>query len=516
MKRIMTLVLAAGLTLGAVSQASAVDFKAKGQWIMGFGYVDTNFTPKVDGRKISNGDKFAAVQRVRLQMDVVASEALSGTVYFEIGDQVWGHSNGGFGRSSGGQLGTDGVCVEVKRAYLDWIVPNTNLSIRMGLQGVAMPNVAGGSAILDDDVAALAATYKFNDTVSLTAAWMRAFNDNWPAQNFNRSDANYLDNFDGFMLALPVTADGFSITPWVAYAISGKNVVPEGPSDMQGWYGLHPVNRRGEAYNNRSRAYNSMFFAGLPISITAFDPLNIEVDINYGYSEGFGRYNAWDYRFANLNDPVVGGPGWLRANSQRSGWLVKALLEYKMDWGTPGLFGWYGSGDDGNQKNGSERMPFLSPCGNFTSFIGDGDINGWSIHNARWGNMGYDMMMSYSGTWGIGAQIKDMSFLEGLKHTLRVAYWGGTNSPSMVKYIGSSTYATDSALGGGIFYLTTNDGLLEVNLDSTWQIYDNLTATLELGYIGNLVDKGTWKRSFYQPFERGDAYKAALIFAYNF
>ena len=108
MKRIMTLVLAAGLTLGAVSQASAVDFKAKGQWIMGFGYVDTNYTPQVNDRKTHTGDNFAAVQRLRLQLDVVASEALSGTVYFEIGDTTWGHNR------SGGQLGTDGVIVEVK------------------------------------------------------------------------------------------------------------------------------------------------------------------------------------------------------------------------------------------------------------------------------------------------------------------------------------------------------------------------------------------------------------------
>ena len=38
MKKIAVLVLAAGLALGGVSDANAIDFKAKGQWIMSFDY----------------------------------------------------------------------------------------------------------------------------------------------------------------------------------------------------------------------------------------------------------------------------------------------------------------------------------------------------------------------------------------------------------------------------------------------------------------------------------------------
>ena len=36
MKKIATLVLAAGLVLSAVTGAQAIDFKAKGQWIVNF------------------------------------------------------------------------------------------------------------------------------------------------------------------------------------------------------------------------------------------------------------------------------------------------------------------------------------------------------------------------------------------------------------------------------------------------------------------------------------------------
>ena len=102
MKRICTLILAAGLVFGAATGASAIDFKAKGQWLMGFGVGTDSFVSKVSDngvkRKATNTDTFDAEQRVRLQLDAVASEALSGTVYFEIGTQQWGNSATGGGR----------------------------------------------------------------------------------------------------------------------------------------------------------------------------------------------------------------------------------------------------------------------------------------------------------------------------------------------------------------------------------------------------------------------------------
>ena len=87
MKRICTLVLAAGLLFGAATGANAIDFKAKGQWLMGFGVGDANpiknFRDATGKKqKFNSDDNFQAAQRLRLQLDAVASEALSGTVYF--------------------------------------------------------------------------------------------------------------------------------------------------------------------------------------------------------------------------------------------------------------------------------------------------------------------------------------------------------------------------------------------------------------------------------------------------
>ena len=504
MKKILTLMLAAGMLLGAASGAKAIDFKASGEWLVGFGLGDGSLIKDVDNKKRHHDDTFNAGQRVRLQLDAVASESLSGTVFFEIGDQMWGNAE------SGGALGADGKEVKVKNAYIDWMVPNTDLKLRMGLQAVAMPNVAGGSAIMDGDAAAVVASYQFNDNVGLTALWMRPLNDNYTGANaegelYGNGYENYLDNMDLFALMLPLKFDGVELTPWAMYGMQGKNTrFNEGDVDtadgalgvtLPGYY----PGMNGLALGNTSKAYGSMFWAGLPVAITAFDPLNIEFDINYGYVEAMGRY-----------DVLKRGVESVLGSSKREGWLVKALVEYKMDWGTPGIFGWYASGDDGNVKNGSERMPTVSGCGNFMSFMGDGNY-GWSSADSL-----YDRNLTYTGTWGIGLRIHDLSFVEDLKHSFRVAYWGGTNSPSMAKYVEHS-WGWDNGLDKDGHYLTTNDGLLEFNLVNSYQIYENLEANLELGYIVNMMDDDTWKRSYRDDsYKKQDAWKAQLIFAYSF
>ena len=502
MKKILTLMLAAGMLLGAASGAKAIDFKASGEWLVGFGLGDGSLIKDVDNKKYHHDDTFNAGQRVRLQLDAVASESLSGTVFFEIGDQMWGNAE------SGGALGADGREVKVKNAYIDWMVPNTDLKLRMGLQAVAMPNVAGGSAIMDGDAAALVASYQFNDNVGLTALWMRPLNDNYAGRG-GREDyqKNYLDNMDLFALMLPLKFDGVELTPWAMYGMQGKNTrfneggvgTADGALDVTLPGYLPGMNEF--ALGKTGKAYGSMFWAGLPVAITAFDPLNIEFDINYGYVEAMGRY-----------DVLKRGTDLVRGNSKREGWLVKALVEYKMDWGTPGIFGWYASGDDGNVKNGSERLPSIAGAGNFTSFMGDGNLAWGTGYNF------YDNNLTYAGTWGVGLQIADVSFVEDLKHTFRVAYWGGTNSPSMVKYMGSAVAWNETTAKQDGPYLTTNDGLLEFNLVNSWQIYENLEANLELGYIVNMMDKDTWDKSYVsnRNWSKQDAWKAQLIFAYSF
>lgn len=519
MKRILTLLLAAGLTFGAaLTTAHAIEFKAQGEWMIGLAAGEGNFVNKTrdaeGSHKADNEDKFAASQRVRLQLDAVASENLSGTVFFELsgGDddfQTWGKSE------HGGAVGADGRVVKVKNAYLDWTVPDTTLKFRMGIQGIALPNAAGGSAVLDDDVAGITASCDFNDNFGLTFTWARPYNDNYSANDprLRGSDKNnFLDNMDLFALALPIKFEGIEVTPWVMYGVVGKNTFMEdgalsadwSNSGYQGAGWRHSNDENSDSFHQRSTAYGDAFWAGLPVKLSLWDPLNIEFDINYGSVASQGRGDIYRADRADVTK---------RYDTKREGWLVKALVEYKMDWGTPGIFGWYASGDDDNPKNGSERMPSVSPSGNFTSFLGDGNQS-WAASGAF-----YDRNLSYAGTWGIGLQVADMSFLEDLSHTFRVALWGGTNSPTMAKYAAHpySWNSGDDGVAGDELYLTTNDYLLEFNLVNSYKIYENLEINFELGYIVNMVDNDTWKKANRtESFDKQDAWKAQLNFAYTF
>ena len=506
MKKLMTLALAAAMMLGAATGANAIDFKAKGQWIMSFDYGQHgDFRSNQDGRPgfgKKSEDEFEARQRVRLQLDAVASESLSGTVFFEIGDQVWGQN------STGGALGADNnSVVELKNAYIDWMVPQTDLKVRMGIQGLALPAfTTNASQILDDDVAAIALNYQFNENVGLTAFWARPYNDNYGYWGNNKQYSNYMDNMDMFAVLLPLTFDGVKVTPWVMYAALGPGMFDhENNRDAD-----NPWGNYGSAWTRASRgltsgfvdgdrldSYGNAFWAGVTGEVTYWDPFRIAWDVNYG---------SVSYEDEKMN---------------REGWLASLLLEYKLDWGTPGLYGWYGSGDDSNPKNGSERMPVVSANGNngFSNFAFNGNP-----YIAREGVLGSTMV----GTWGIGARLKDVSFLEDLKHTLRVNFMGGTNAPKMAKYVSHHSFKDPAVVNqyGTSYdpiYLTTDDYALEIGLTNTYKMYDNFTIMLDAAYIAMWLDdsRSTWGKNPMNGFASDrngvyDAWNVNLSFVYSF
>ena len=503
MKKLMTLALAAAMMLGAATGANAIDFKAKGQWIMSFDYGQhANFRSNQDGKPGSgykNEDEFEARQRVRLQLDAVASEALSGTVFFEIGDQVWGQND------TGGALGADNnSVVELKRAYIDWMVPQTDLKVRMGIQGLALPSfTTNASQILDDDVAAVSLNYQFNENVGLTAFWARPYNDNYGYKSTNASSKwdNYMDNMDMFAVLLPLTFDGVKVTPWVMYAAMGPGMYGDGTKSYGSAWGRASKGLvSGFVGTDNNDSYGNAFWAGVTGEVTYWDPFRIAWDVNYGSAS---------YADQKMN---------------REGWLASLLLEYKLDWGTPGIYGWYGSGDDSNPKNGSERMPVVSANGNndFSNFAFNGNP-----YIAREGILGSTMV----GTWGVGVRLKDVSFLEDLKHTLRVNFMGGTNAPKMAKYVreNDALYkrgVENYGMGGDAFdpiYLTTEDYALEIGLTNTYKMYDNFTIMLDAAYIAMWLDdsRNTWGKNAMYGFANDrngvyDAWNVNLSFVYSF
>lgn len=492
MKKLATLLIAAGLVFGATAPAAnAIDFKAKGEWVMSFDYGQNGGFTGGHGRTGYNGseDEFEAKQRLRLQLDAVASENLSGTVFFEIGNTTWGKSD------QGGALGADQTIVEVRRAYIDWMVPNTELKVRMGLQGMSIPSYTmKKSQVFEDDVAGITLSYQFTDNVAATLFWARPYNDNYTSTEHNtvyRSDwndkDNFLDNVDVFGLTIPLTFDGFKVTPWGMIAAIGPNAFGgeyetedahgnthwnygpfgkyTGTSAAQMRAGLLPAwgvaGSQGHGVNSFDLdQYATAWWAGITADITYFDPFRI----------------AFDF--------MGGGVSWEDSRLNRAGWMAALLVEYKLDWGIPGILGWYASGDNSNLGDGSERMPYLS-LGNgdneFSNFAFDGHP-----YIAREGALGASM----AGTWGVGLRIKDMSFIEDLKHTFRVNLIGGTNDHGIFKQLakrGVTAFGDYTAYGNTFglngLYMTDQDTALEIALHNEYKMYENFTIMLDASYI---------------------------------
>ncbi len=510
MRKLATLLIAAGLVLGMAPKADAIDFKAKGNWMMDFEVGNNGaFTDRTgyNGKE----DQFEAKQRVRLWLDAVASENLSGQVYFEIGKTTWGQAK------HSGALGADDACVKVRRAYIDWMIPETDVKVRMGIQGLGLPSYTmGKSQIMEDDVAGVTVSANFNDNVGLTLFWARPYNDNFSGYGEEKKGANYMDNVDAFGLVLPLSFDGVKIAPYGMIAAIGPNAFrglneakthydnfgnTTGTSVAQMAYGLLPawgvVGSAGQsAQTLKNDTYATAWWGGVTADITACDPFRI----------------AFDF--------MGGGVSWDNSRMNRAGWMAALLLEYKTDFGIPGLVAWYASGDDDDLGNGSERMPYMSVSN------GDNDFSPYAFDGgkyiAREGAIGSSM----GGTWGVGLRIKDVSFVENLKHALRVNLIGGTNDPGVLKKLYRMDMYKAVNTGGttGIdnLYMTQGDTALELALSNEYKMYENFTIALDASYIAMWMSDDKYNGVKKQlsgvsgNHDVRDAWNVAVSFAYQF
>ena len=476
MKRTLTFTLTLTLAMVlAASLASAKEVTMQGQFETTWQWTDnTNFLD-TDGDNAGEDD-FAAQQRIRQYFNYVDSENLSGTVAFEM-DTDWGNP------ANGGQLGTDSSAnantIRLKRGYIDFNWPGSSLHVRSGLQGLAFPGAVAGSPIWDDDVAGIVASYGISDTVSLVAGWARLYDRNIGTDG---TGDNEKDEIDAFTVILPITMDGWSLTPYVIYAMHGRDAVGSnsggGTANDAAGEGLQGINGTGLQDDM------DIFWAGGAFTLSAFDPFNFAADLVYG--------------------SVDGGSNGTR--NDREGWFFSALATYSMDMVTPGVFFAYGTGEDDDPNNGSESFPTLGGAFAPTSFGFDGS----NLHK------GADQQLDGGGTdysaMVVGLGLYDFSVLENLTHTARLAYGVGTNDADLTKRYEGNLNANRGAQGGVIF--TEDDSFWEVNLDSTYSLYEALTAYIEIGYIDLDLDKDAHPALNTDKME--SAWKLAVGLQYNY
>ena len=320
-----------------------------------------------------------------------------------------------------------------------------------------------------------------------------------------------MDNMDIGGLFLPLTFDGLRLTPWAMYSAIGPNTLRKADdyvsnriNGVNGNYffsGMLPVMANVTRHTDRKlNSYANAWWAGLAGDVTLWDPFRIAWEFTYGSVR-------WD------DDPAL----------DRRGWLAALLLEYKTDWGTPGIYGWYGSGDDDNLGNGSERLPTISNdygVSSFSQTYSGVNENGLERDRAINNNL--------AGTWGFGARLKDVSFLEDIRHTLHVSFFGGTNDSGILSRLHDRTGSWmapnnpdgTSYVGRDNVYMTQKDYAFEVGLSNKFKIYDNLRFNLDVTYVTLWLDKSdnTWGRANTGGGSNQirDAWNISTLFIYSF
>lgn len=483
MKRFTIFAIMALFLLGTVATASAVEMKASGSWRVSGNWM-SNMNDFDDD---DSSDNFNVKQRARTYFEFIANEDLKGVLKTEIGDFYWGNG--------AGEVSGDEEAIEVKNAYLDFNIPNTEVNIKAGLQGLTLPGFVGGSPLFSDDVAGLTFNAPITDMVGVTGGWGR-LQDN----DVNESETDDSgDDLDLGFLAVPLNFDGLEFAPYFGYVWIGKDVLANTNSSSSGsitldngtvmntvsndsnngpWAGIsNPMPWMNYIAEDHLAGVNEFddsgaWYAGIPMKLSMFDPLVVMADVHYGRMD-------IEVEDADKDDIEI------------KGWLADLAVEYKMDMMTPMIFGSYSTGLDKDDVDDDEYgiYPAIDGC--------------WAVDTMLTDNsaFGVDLALYQPvSMWTVGARLKDISFVEDLTHEVGVIYAKGTSDKEVANF-------------GNDGLLNDDESLLAADFTTKYMIYENLAAIAELGYAKYDAD--------YADDVEGDddtdnAYKAVVGFKYDF
>ncbi|MDO9630457.1 MAG: outer membrane homotrimeric porin, partial [Humidesulfovibrio sp.] len=449
------------------------------------------------GATTSEDKQFNIEQRVRTAFQFIANENLKGVLDLQIGTANWG--NGAFGigagraavaTAAGGAAAGNGN-VMLRKGYVDFKWPGTKVNFLVGFQTVSLPAAfGGGSAILDDQVAAAVVSAPLTDNVKLLAGYARPYDSNGSYNNTTGTLSGDGTSADVVFAAVPVSLKGFSITPFAAYANVGEKSVGTGTgaSAAAGFAG--PNSTAGHGLRG--------YWGGVAATVTALDNFKIMADFNYGKA-------TWNESAGSSN----GG---------RSGWLADVAVDYTgLKMMTPSAFFVYSSGEKGNStdggESGSNRMPHLGKAQSWA--VGSFFFGNRSFINGFPQNAGY--VQNVMGFWTAGVSLKDIKLVDKLTHTAHLLYVKGTNDK---RFINENGLAANRAVYGG--FLTEKDSLWEVDFNTKYMLYDELAINLDLGYINADFDKDVWGSSTasnaadIRQYGSNNAYRAGLNVTYAF
>ncbi|WP_018123250.1 outer membrane homotrimeric porin [Desulfovibrio oxyclinae] len=451
MKRFVMMALLCTFVLGLATTAAAADIKASGDYTFE-AYWQSNMGLDED-RDDERPQSYNVLQRLRTKFQFIANENLKGVLYTEAGTSTWGQDELAITASSANVF-------ELKQGYIDFNWPGTEVNARVGYQALSLPSAVdlNGGMILNDEVAAATIGGPITENISYLVGYARG----------GQSDA-HLGQQDVYFAVAPMSFDNIKVSPFFAYANLGESV--DNGTVFSGG--------RAFASGLANDELDGAWWAGVAFEGTFADFVT-KADFNYGT--------------VDAEDDA----------QKMSGWLFDASVAYTgwEEYVTPELFFVYTSGEDGNSSDSggeSERMPTLAADWAISSFYTDGN---WGLSSAIAGND-----PNLLGFWALGLAMNDFSFMEDLTHTARIIYYTGTNDEDWADDVNFADYK-NVAYGNT---LTEEDHVWEVNFDSQYKIYDELTGYVELGWVNADLDEDIWGDD-----AGGDAYKLSMGMNYSF
>ncbi|NDV19335.1 outer membrane homotrimeric porin [Pseudodesulfovibrio sp. JC047] len=465
MKRLTLLAVALTMVLGmAATSFAAPEVTISGNVLVNAVWRDNwDFASGNDGVEKSSKEMNIR-ERADLYFTVTANENLKAVLGFRSVRGDWGQA-GMLADSSGGTPSEN--TIGLRDAYIDFNWPGTSVNVKAGLMPIGLPAAVGGASMVHNArTTGVLVSSPITDNVSILAGFARAGDANDDA-SVSKTDDSVIDNW---IVALPLNFEGFAMSPYFMYAPMGVNAGLAADAAVVGLTNRAYSGQTPSIYD--ADAIKSAWWLGTDFTMSMFDPFVLKADLNYGTVDG--EKEIYD----------------------RSGWLFDIALDYTgFDFMNLSLTYAYTTGEDDDATNGSERLPVLINDWAIGSFwFGGGLITGDDLDSDS-DNIGFHAV-ALSAT---GIQ----SFAEGLTHDAHIVYAKGTNDKKMTGKVYGAT-------------LTEEDAMWEVDFNTMYKIYDELTLYNGIGYINLDYDKDTWATGADSNGDGGDAWKFQLGMVYQF
>jgi hypothetical protein len=473
MKKYLVL-LGAVILVMALAAPSLAQFKSYGHmevgtyWLYNQGYFD---------KDRGDDNKRGMMQRYRFYLEYGDPKTVRAVLGFEADSEAWGttsYNQGGYtGTAPGGISGnqfnfrptriggptaangnnmgasnTDQLSLELKHAYIDFVIPSTPINVTAGLQffGVGGPKA---QFLQSTDLPAVKLTANFAPH-AIEAWWSRQY-----AGNFSTSN-----NADLYGLRWLMKQQGLNVEAFFIYDYD-RRVATE-TWTLAGTPGAAGVTNYTLTQTIAPRDYEvKPYWVGANVS---FSFANFTIEPTAIYQGGSARKYF-------RNNPATGDVDY-------SAYLLDLLVKYQLG---PGLSfaveGFYASGGD-TDKTDKNNLYSFTP----------GSESGWSFGNDKsvffFGNGDFQYygyrQNTVGGLW-FGRVNAEYSPLAWLKLGVNYLYIGDTSKGSL---------AVQSATGvaNNTPYLSRVDADKdnvgqEINLIATLKIYNNLTYMMGFGYF---------------------------------